>query len=153
MLANRSIPPSTVIPVLVYEDVADAVDWLCDAFGFVERVRIGSHRVQLAIDGGAVVVAERRITEPADSSDPMVYRPPRRGVVSHAVMVRVDDVDAHYARARDCGARIFQPPTDHPYGERQYTAEDLAGHSWTFSQSIADVAPEEWGGETINADW
>jgi len=38
------------------------------------------------------------------------------------------------------------PPADYPYGERQYTAEGLAGHCWTFSQSIADVAPEEWGG-------
>jgi len=46
----------------------------------------------------------------------------------------------------DVGARILRPPADYPYGERQYTAEDLAGHRWTFSQTIADVAPEEWGG-------
>jgi len=39
-------------------------------------------------------------------------------------------------------------PADYPYGERQYTAEDLAGHVWTFSLSINDVAPEEWGGRT-----
>ena len=42
MLENRSIHSATVIPVLVYEDVAEAVEWLCDAFGFVERLRIGS---------------------------------------------------------------------------------------------------------------
>jgi len=41
-------------------------------------------------------------------------------------------------------ARIIRPPTDFPYGERQYTAEDLAGRRWTFSQSIADVDPQEW---------
>ncbi len=40
-------------------------------------------------------------------------------------------------------------PTDTPFGERQYTAEDLAGHQWTFSQTLADMAPEEWGGETV----
>lgn len=45
-------------------------------------------------------------------------------------------------------ARILHPPTDYPYGERQYEVEDLAGHRWTFSQTIADVAPEEWGGES-----
>jgi hypothetical protein len=48
--------------------------------------------------------------------------------------------------AREGGARILDPPADYPYDERQYTAEDLSGHRWTFSQSIADVVPEERGG-------
>ncbi len=38
------------------------------------------------------------------------------------------------------------------YGERQYSAEDPAGHQWTFSETIADVAPEDWGGETVGPD-
>ena len=61
-------------------------------------------------------------------------------------MVRVEDVDAHYARTSERGAQASEPPADHPYGERQYTAVDPGGHTWTFSQSIADVAPEDWGG-------
>ena len=48
--------------------------------------------------------------------------------------------------AKGHGARITQEPVTHPYGERQYNADDFAGHSWTFSQSVADVHPEEWGG-------
>jgi uncharacterized glyoxalase superfamily protein PhnB len=40
-------------------------------------------------------------------------------------------------------------PTDMPFGERQYTAEDLEGHHWTFSETLTDIAPEEWGGKTI----
>ena len=149
MIQNRSIPNATVIPVLVYEDVAEAVEWLCDTFGFSERLRIGDHRAQLRFGDGAVVVSERRVGRVHDSSDAVILRPPRRGEVSHVVMVRVEDVNAHYAYARERGARIIEPPTDHPYGERQYSAEDLAGHRWTFTQSIADVAPEEWGGESI----
>jgi uncharacterized glyoxalase superfamily protein PhnB len=43
-------------------------------------------------------------------------------------------------------------PTDFEYGERQYTAEDLAGHHWTFSETLADVAPEEWGGISVTPD-
>ena len=149
MIENRSMPSSTVIPILVYEDVAEAVEWLSDAFGFEERIRIGTHRVHMSTGGdGAVVVTERRIP-PVAGGDPVVLRPPRRGEVSHTVMVRVDDVDAHFAKARESGARILQQPTDHPYGERQYAAEDLAGHRWSFSQSIHDVAPEEWGGLTV----
>jgi uncharacterized glyoxalase superfamily protein PhnB len=151
MLENRSMPTSTVIPILVYEDVADAVEWLSDTFGFTERVRIGSHRVQLSVGDGAVVVTGRRVPQTGGGGDPVVLRPPRRGEVSHTVMIRVEDVDAHFEHARQCGARILQYPTDHPYGERQYAVEDLEGHRWSFSQSIRDVAPEEWGGETVSS--
>jgi uncharacterized glyoxalase superfamily protein PhnB len=54
--------------------------------------------------------------------------PPRPGESTHAVIVRVDDARAHCERARTHGARILMEPTDFEYGERQYTAEDLAGH-------------------------
>jgi uncharacterized glyoxalase superfamily protein PhnB len=140
---NRSIPQATVIPVLVYPDVRAAVQWLGDAFGFVERVQIGeNHRSQLKVGDGAVIVAEMH----ADR------RPPRSGEVTHQVMVRVDDAQSHCRRARAHGARIIMEPTDFEYGERQYTAEDLAGHHWTFSETRADVAPETWGGSTKAAD-
>jgi uncharacterized glyoxalase superfamily protein PhnB len=134
LLANRSMPLSAVIPVLGYPDVAEAVDWLCETFGFTERWRVGSHRAQLAVGDAAVVVTEQNDGEPGSSN--------------HSVMVRVEDVNSHHERARERGARILHPPTDYPYGERQYTVEDLGGHHWSFSQSIADVAPEEWGGVT-----
>ena len=133
MKANRSIPASTVIPVLIYPDVREAVAWLSAAFGFAERLRIGeNHRAQLNVGDGAVVLTERGAGEAAS-----------------AVMIRVDDVNGHHDRARQHGARIVRPPADHPYGERQCTVEDLGGHSWTFSQSIADVDPLIWGGKLV----
>ena len=137
---NRSIPDATVIPVLVYPHVGAAVDWLQLAFGCVERVRIEpDHRAQLEFGDGAVIIADVRGTR----------RPPRSGEVTHSVTVRVEDVEAHCERARTHGARIVMEPTDFDYGERQYSAEDLAGHVWTFSQTLADIAPEEWGGITM----
>jgi uncharacterized glyoxalase superfamily protein PhnB len=136
MHPNRSMPDAAVIPELVYPDVAAAVTWLCEAFGFTERWTAGDHRAQLAIPGGGLVVMG------ADGDG----RGLAGGPVTHGVMVRVDDVDAHHARAARNGARILSPPEDFPYGERQYGAEDLAGHRWTFSETIADVAPEDWGG-------
>jgi uncharacterized glyoxalase superfamily protein PhnB len=140
--ANRSIPRSTVIPVLIYPDVREAVDWLCAAFGFVERVRIGeNHRSQLTFGDGALIIGDVRGDR----------HPPRPGEATHSVMVRVDDARAHCEHARAHGARILTEPTDHPYGERQYNAEDPAGHQWTFSETIADVAPEQWGGESVLA--
>jgi uncharacterized glyoxalase superfamily protein PhnB len=63
--------------------------------------------------------------------------------------VRVADVDSHYKHAKKTGARIINPPAEYPYGERQYTVEDIAGHLWTFSETIADVDPDLWGGTLV----
>ena len=143
MKPNRSIPPSVVIPILIYPDVREAVAWLTAAFEFVERVRIGeNHRSQLAFGDGAVIVGDVRNER----------RPPRPGEVTHSVMVRVDDVNAHCERARSHGADILMEPVDFEYGERQYTAADPAGHQWTFSETLADVAPEVWGGTLVAAE-
>jgi uncharacterized glyoxalase superfamily protein PhnB len=140
MKPNRSIPASTVIPVLVYPAVCEAVAWLSAAFGFEERLRIGEgHRAQLRYGDGDLIVADVR----ADR------RPPRAGEVAQYVTVRVDDARAHCERAREHGARILMEPTDFEYGERQYSAEDHAGHQWTFSETLADVAPEDWGGISV----
>jgi uncharacterized glyoxalase superfamily protein PhnB len=132
---NRSMPDSVIIPVLAYRDVAEAVAWLCDNFGFVERLRIGNHRAQLLFDGGAMIVGQRPASELRTDIEQI-----------HSIMVRVRNADEHHAHAAQRGARILRPVADFPYGERQYTAEDLGGHVWTFSQTIADVNPASWGG-------
>ena len=60
MLANRSIPKCTVIPEFVYPDVLRAAEWLCDVFGFTLRIGMGSHRAQLNVGDGAVVLIDPR---------------------------------------------------------------------------------------------
>ena len=52
-----------------------------------------------------------------------------------------------FCASREHGARIIRDPEDFPYGERQYTCVDPAGHSWTFSETVRDVDPPDWGGE------
>jgi uncharacterized glyoxalase superfamily protein PhnB len=124
---NRSVPEAAVIPELPYRDVREAAEWLSRAFGFKERLQIGDHRAQLVYEGGAVIA----IQGDAPGS---------------TLLVRVPDADAHRARAGAAGATILSEPTDWPYGERQYSVEDPGGHRWTFSESIADVDPADWGG-------
>ncbi len=141
MKPNRSIPSAAVIPVLIYPDVREAVAWLSAAFGFEERLQIGeSHRSQLRFGDGALIVADVRDDR----------RPPRPGEVTDSVLVRVDDAAAHCERARAQGARILMEPTDFEYGERQYAAEDFAGHQWTFSETLDDVDPATWGGKLVD---
>ena len=144
--ARLSAPPlqsPTVIPVLIYPDVREAVAWLTAAFGFVERLRIGeNHRSQLRVGDGAVIVAE-----PGG-----YHRPPSRETVAQYVMVRVPDARSHCERARAHGAVILAEPADYMYGERQYGAEDFAGHRWTFTETLADTDPQTWGGQYLNPD-
>ena len=128
MKPNRSVPSAAVIPELPYADVREAVAWLCRAFGFRERLEIGDRGAQLVYEDGAVIVIQRDDPSPA------------------TVLVRVPDAAAHHEQAAAAGATILSPPEDFPYGERQYNARDPAGHVWTFSQSIADVDPSDWGG-------
>jgi len=133
-----------VTPVLVYQDVRAAVAWLEQAFGFEERVRIGdAHRAQLRVGlDGAVVVAD-------EGSDRLA---PRSGEVTHVVKLRVPDVDAAFERARRHGARVIEELTTWEYGERSGVLEDIGSHRWELTQTVRDVAPEEWGGTTV-APW
>lgn len=139
MIYNTSAPPGPVVPWLIYEDVAKAIDWLSGAFGFTERLRTAPepdgaiHHAQLAIGQGCVVLTGGK---PAPARE-------RRA----SVFIRVEDVDAHFERAKKFGAKILRPPAGHEFGERQYSVEDLEGHEWTFSQAIADVNPEAWGAQ------
>jgi predicted enzyme related to lactoylglutathione lyase len=136
MILNRSSPPGPIIPVVVYEDVARAIEWLCGAFGFTERLRTpagpdGSiHHAQLAVGLGSIILTG----EPSG----------KNGYIE-SLLVRVEDIDGHCERARQFGAKIVMPPGTKEFGERQYAAEDFAGNRWAFTESVADVAPEEWG--------
>lgn len=133
MPANRSVPDVDVIPVLAYPDVDEAADWLCRAFGFRVRLRIGDHRAQLVRGNGAVIVVDG---------------PGGAG----SVHVRVEDVDGHHARALAAGAIVSGAPETFPFAERQYSATDPAGNSWTFSQSVEDVDPATWGATDVDLD-
>lgn len=141
MLTNRSAPPATVTPVLVYPDVRAAVAWLESALGFGERVRIGdSHRAQLRVGSdGAVVVTDVGADRTAPTGDR----------ITHLVKVRVPDVDAAFARAQRHGARVVEQLTTWEYGERSGVLEDIGGHRWELTQTVRDVQPEEWGGLTV----
>jgi uncharacterized glyoxalase superfamily protein PhnB len=137
---NQSAPAAAVVPILIYSDVAKAVDWLCDAFGFRERLRAPDrngvvNHAQLIVGDGSLMIGR--------AGGP--FQAMRAGELHQYVLVNVKDVTDHYEQAKRAGATIVQPPEDMPFGVRHYTASDFEGHWWTFSQNIADVDPSEWG--------
>jgi uncharacterized glyoxalase superfamily protein PhnB len=149
MIVNRSAAIGDVIPSLIYENVGEASNWLCKTFGFTERFRYGADDnpsgALLIVGTGSVFLTGPRVSEWADQTK---FQPPKRGESSHFVHIRIENVDSHYEYSLQCKARILHLPETYPFGERQYSVEDLEGHRWTFTQSVADVAPKEWGGRT-----
>ena len=135
MTTTRDTTTKTaVIPVLVYEDIEAAHDYLVGTFGFTSG---GLHR----LDDGTVVHAEvrngdtaiwlHRVTAEHEMASP------RHAATSHGgLTVIVPDVDAHYARTKAAGARIDGAPTDQDYGLREYGARDPENHRWWFSSPL-----------------
>ena len=128
-----------ITPYLFYEDVGRALDWLTEAFGFRERMRMPG-------PDGSVVHAELELAEGVvmmGNPGPDYQNPKRLGHATQLVNVFVDDVDRHFAHAKRAGATILAEPEDQFYGDRRYAAEDLEGHQWNFAQRVRDVPPEE----------
>lgn len=142
MPQNPPVGYPRISPYLYYEDAGTAIEWLTRAFGFRERMRMPTEdgrvmHAELELDGGVVMLA----TPPRDD-----YRNPHGlGGNTSSVYTYVDDVDAHFERARAGGAEILQEPETMPYGDRHYGAKDPEGHEWWFGQHVRDVAPGEIG--------
>ncbi len=125
-----------IFPYLAYEDAAEAVDWLCRVFDF-ERVDVQTIpdgrivHAALSLRGAQVMLASL--------FDGGGYRSPKgRDALPSHVLIRVDDVEAHFLRAEAEGANILYEPRDQPWGARLYEATDLEGHRWSFLQETAN---------------
>ena len=135
-------PPESypsVMPYLLYEDSDVALEFLVNAFGFTEKVRMkdDSGRVnhaEVQMKDGVIMLG----TPPGDYKNPA-----KLGGKTQNVYVYVDDVDKHYARAKQAGAKIVREPEDQFYGDRNYAVEDPEGHEWYFGTHVRDVSPEE----------
>jgi len=107
-----------IFPAMRFADPGAALEWLSQAFGFTQRA---VHRdeegvvrhAEMSLGAGTIMFAH---------GDPR----------SHSIYVAVEDVDAHYARARAAGAETTRELQDTPYGSREYSARDLEGNTWSF---------------------
>lgn len=117
----------TVYPAFKYADAPAAIDWLEAAFGLRRGLVVPGPgdtvaHAELSIGAGGVMLGSEREASPEDP-----WAAARFGVY-----VVVEDVDAHYARAKASGAKIVEEINDTDYGSRQYSALDLEGNFWCF---------------------
>lgn len=136
-----------IIPMIAYEDVAAALDWLATAFGFRER-----DGTRFTSDDGRITHAEMELVDGVImlANPTPDYQSPKHhaDVCEHArkwsavpyvidgLHVFVEAVDDHFARAKAAGATLLSEPEDQPYGERVYRVADLEGHRWMFAQPV-----------------
>ncbi len=132
--------PQRIYPYLVYADAPAAIDFLCRAFGFEEQMRFAMPdgrigHAEIAVDGYVIMLAS--------ACHEMGFSSPRLlpGVHSQ-VLVQVDDVDAHYERAKRAGATIATAPTNQ-HGQQMYRALELEGHRWIFAAPLESAARQE----------
>jgi uncharacterized glyoxalase superfamily protein PhnB len=129
-----------VIPVLTYRDIPAAHDFLVQAFGFaaggVNRTPEGE------ANHGEVRVGDAPIWLHRVTAEHQLDSPLAADVANSGLVIYVDDIDAHYQRARSAGARIDSEPVDQPYGQREYGARDIEGHRWWFAMTLKARSPE-----------
>jgi uncharacterized glyoxalase superfamily protein PhnB len=138
MIQNRSLPTDTVLPHVAYKDLAQAIRWLGKTFGFREHYRYGEPLSGSQMHLGKAWIMVKQAREGWAS-------PAELGFGTQDLTVFIDDVEAHFQRAKAAGAKILEEPHETIYGEFQYAAEDLDGHHWLFSRHARDLSPEDWG--------
>ena len=123
-----------IIPLLTYQDIPAAHDFLVRAFGFapggVQRSPEGQP-VHAEVRAGDATIWLHRVSAEHQLDSPLSV-----DVANAGLVVEVDDVDAHYRRAREAGAGIDSEPVDQPYGQREYGARDPEGHRWWFMAPV-----------------
>ena len=123
----------TIVPTLRYQDVAAAIDWLCNVFGFEEHLVVegedGAVRyAELTFGDGMVMVGPVE----DDGADTLSIQAPRSGSETQTCYLFVADVRAHCTRAREAGAEIVLDVDDEASSGRGYSCRDFEGHVWNF---------------------
>ena len=137
MAQNPPEGTQRVIPYILYADAPAALDFLCQAFSFEERFRMPMPDGKI---GHAEITYRDNVVMLATASAEMGHASPKDLPAFHSmVMCYVDDVDAHYAHAKEAGAKIVTELEDKFYGDRSYAAADPEGHQWCFATHVKDV--------------
>lgn len=130
----------TIFPILRYQNARVAIQWLCEAFGFVELFSVPEHgsyvrHARLGLGENLIMLGSVR-------PDDGISSPQLLGSATQMLAVYVADPDAHFRRAQQAGAKILAPPYDTDFGSREYHVLDLEGHPWTFGTFRPSVSDD-----------
>ncbi len=130
---TTSVPD--IVPVLVYEDIEAAHDYLVEVLGFASA---GMQRnPEGTVVHGEVTMGERRVWLHRVTHEHGLDSPRHLPLCHGGLSVHVPDVDAHFEASLAAGAVIEREPSDQPYGLREYAARDQEGHRFWFGTPIS----------------
>ncbi len=142
-MTETAVQLQRAVPLVGYEDVGAAIEWLKEAFDFIERGERYTDdegrvvHAELDLDGATVMLGWPGPDYQAPRHHAAECEAARRWLevpyIVDGVMVYVENVDSHCERARSAGATILREPKTEPYG-RLYNAADLEGHRWMFME-------------------
>lgn len=130
-----------IVPYVLYEDVSDAVSWLCEVLGLREVIRFTTpdgHVGHAELETGGFILM-------------IGSKASRFGETESVTVVFVGDVDETCQRAVARGATVVDNAKNQPWGLRQAVIRDPQGQRWELSQHLKDVPPEEWGAELLGS--
>ena len=146
MSAVENQPLPSVVPMLSYEDVGGAADWLTEAFGFHETGRWFDEtgtpiHINMAASGGVVMLGSPSPDYQSPKHHAETCKQARTWAntpfIVDGVLVYVRDIGEHQQRTVAAGAKILSPLEDNEQlGQRHYRAEDLEGHRWMFAEPL-----------------
>jgi PhnB protein len=129
-----------VIPYLIVDGAADAIDFYGKVLGTKERMRMGGGgkvgHAELELGDSVIMLADESPDSPAPS-------PKGLGGSPVTISLYLEDVDGVWEKAMAAGAKELRPPTDQFYGDRTAQFEDPWGHRWNIGTHVEDVSPEE----------
>jgi uncharacterized glyoxalase superfamily protein PhnB len=126
------MPEPNMFPFLRYEDAPGAIDWLVHAFGFEKHMVVPGDNgsmahAQLKLGPGYVMIGTG-----SDQSGEIGKAVDDFRHIKQGIYVNIQDIDAHYQRARAAGADITREIENTEYGSREYSCRDVGGYYWSF---------------------
>ena len=127
----------SIIPCLNYKNATNAIEWLCNAFGFQKHLIVPNAdgkiiHAELTLDNIMIMVGSsdsgtefsKLIKHPSDIG----------GFQTQCPYIILDDkeIDEHYKTAKKNGAKIIVELKEEDYEGKNYSCYDLEGHLWSF---------------------
>jgi uncharacterized glyoxalase superfamily protein PhnB len=133
MSASSPGTAPNIFPAFKYQDAPAALTWLAQAFGFRKFMEVPGPEGTIAhaesrLGSGVIMLGSRR----DDPANPW-------SAAKQSVYVYVEDIDAHYARAKAAGAQIVMELQNTSYGSREYGVLDPEGFLWGFGNYRPEI--------------
>jgi uncharacterized glyoxalase superfamily protein PhnB len=123
-----------IIPCLGYKDAFTAIEWLCLAFGFEKKMVLENAgkiaHSELSYEGNLIMVGS---SDSGSDWSKLIKLPAEvAGFETQSAYIIVDNIDAHYERAKSQGVKIVKDLREEDFGGKNYSCYDPEGHLWTF---------------------